>query len=208
MITDQIVNMIKDSKNKTLLEVGSHDDTETLELAKYFKKVYSYYEYLKISERTEGNIEIKKKNYLDVLKDLNKFDVLLMENEFHHFPDIWQMWTYKKLRKGQELFIVEWNQQGNSNEYYKFFQNCLPLCKLTQEVLNKFVLEGLIKILSKTDGNYEETIVNKKEMINYYKFMLPDHWEFGKNQFLKKIKDTRYPIRISEGYTIYQIVKI
>lgn len=113
-----ILDQIEDGQNKILLEVGSHDDELTMKLAPHFKKIYSYYEYVKIPERTEGNVEIKKLPYVEVLKQLEKFDVILMVNEFHHFPDIWQKQTFEKLNKNQQLFLIEWDFSGNTDYFH------------------------------------------------------------------------------------------
>lgn len=143
-LSEMIVTNVSDSQNKTLLEVGGHDDSLTLELAKKFKHVYAYYEFLKIPDRIEYNIEIKKTPYLSVLKNLSDFDIILMENEFHHFPDIQQLWTYDKLNRNQILFLAEWDFTGNLNDIYLSFQNCRPLCELTRQIMDKSVKNGLI----------------------------------------------------------------
>lgn len=207
-LADLIVANVADSQNKTILEVGSHGDKLTLELALKFKKVYSYYEFLKIPERVENNIEIKKLPYLSVLNKLDDFDVILLENEFHHFPDVWQMWTYEKLKPHQKLFLVEWDFSGNSNQYYESFQNCRPLCELTRQILKQSVEKGLIKITKTEKSKYETVINSKEEMIDYYKFMLPDHWKFGEKEFMEKIKDLSYPLTLSDGFDLFVIEKI
>jgi hypothetical protein len=117
------------------------------------------------------------------------------------------MWTYKKLSNKQELLIVEWNKKGNYNKYYKCFQNCCPLRSLTKEILDKFVSKKIITITNKIDGIYEDVIKSEKEMGDYYKFMLPDHWEFGEKEFLKKINKIKYPIKLWDGYRIYKILR-
>jgi hypothetical protein len=208
MLSKLISQLINSQKNKILLEVGAHDDTESIELAKNFKKVYAYYEFVKIPERNEANLEIKRLPFLEILKDFDRFDVVLMENEFHHFPDIWQMWTYDKLNKNQELLIVEWNKKGNNNEYYQCFQNCEPLCNLTKQIMNKFVAEGVIKIENILEGSYIDEFNSEKEIVNNFKFMLPDHWKYGEKEFMQKIKNLQYPVKLSEGFDIFKIVKI
>lgn len=42
-------------------------------------------------------------------------------------------------------------------------------------------------------------------MIDYFKFMLPDHWQFGEEEFLSKIKDLKYPYLLWEGFDLFQI---
>jgi len=57
---DIILDFIKSPQEKTILEVGSHDDTLTRVLAQHFRTVYSYYEFLKIPEYQKNNIVVKK----------------------------------------------------------------------------------------------------------------------------------------------------
>lgn len=206
-VTDHILQFVDQPANKTIVEIGAHEDSETLNLAKHFKHVFSYYEYLKIPEREQGNISVKKMPYPKILEQLQSFDVILLENEFHHFPDIWQMQTYDKLQKKQILFLVEWDLTGNSNEYYQIFQNCRPLCQITREVLDQFVRTKRIKVQKQIKGKYENIINSPKEMIEYFKFMLPDHWQYGKEQFLEKIKTIIYPLKLWEGFDIFVITK-
>ena len=206
-LEELILANVDDSKNKTLLEVGSHGDELTLKLAPKFKKIYSYYEFLKIPDRVEGNIEIKKMPYLSVLGCLDEFDVIFLENEFHHFPDIYQMWTYEKLRYGQKIILVEWDFTGSNNQYYQSFQNCRPLCELTREILEKSVKKGLIEIIKKEKSEYKITVNSEKDMVNHYKFELPDHWHFGEKEFMKKIENISYPLTLTEGFDFFVIEK-
>lgn len=202
-----ILEQIDDSQNKTLLEVGSHDDELTMKLAQHLKKIYSYYEYVKIPERAEGNIEIKKLPYVEVMKQLEKFDVILMVNEFHHFPDIWQKQTFEKLNKNQQLFLIEWDFSGNNDYFHQAFQDCGPLCKITKNILDKAVENKVIKINNKITSKYETTFGSKEEMINHFKFILPDHYPFGEKEFLEKIKDLKFPFVMWEGFDLYLINK-
>ncbi len=202
-----VLELIKDPRNKTILEVGGHDDSLTLDLAKHFKHVYSYYEFLKIPEREENNFTIKKKSFLSVLDSVNKYDVILLENEFHHIPDIWQMWTYDKLKNNQELLLQEWNFTGTVNYYYRSFQNCKPLCGLTRSILRNFVRNKIISIEKIEKGGYEDIVNNKEEMIAFYKFILPDHWRYGEKEFMKKIEKITYPYKLWEGFDLIKIGK-
>ncbi len=207
-LTEQILQLIENPKDKTILEVGSHDDSEPVDLANYFKKVLAYYEYVKIPERSEGNIEIKKIPFTQILQDLSKYDVLLMENEFHHFPDVWQMQTYDRLQPQQELLLIEWNGMGTVNELYRSFQNCKPLCDLTQQILNDFVSKGFVRIEKTVEGRYEEHYDSLEELTNYFKFMLPDHWKYGEKEFMGKVSKFVFPVDLWEGYRIYKIRRI
>jgi hypothetical protein len=200
-----ILSLITNPQNKSILEIGAHDDLLSKQLCISFKKVFAYYEFVKIPERVDGNLEIRKLPYLKILERLGKFDVILLENEFHHFPDIWQMWTFDKLKPQQELLLVEWDFTGNSNYFYSSFQNCVPLCQLTREILDTFVKHKIIKIGDSKKGKYETTILNKEDLMNHYKFMLPDHWRYGEQEFMSKIANVRYPLRLWEGFDLYKI---
>lgn len=204
----QIINKkVSDSNSKNILEVGAHDDSLSIKLAQMFKHVYAYYEYVKIPERTEKNLTIKKVPYLEVLNEINRFDVLLMENEFHHFPDIWQMQTYDRLSSNQQLILVEWDFTGNVNQYYQCFQDCKPLCHITRDVVSKFQQKNIIQIDETIKGKYENDINNRQEMIDFFKFTLPDHWKYGEADFMKKIETVKYPIKLWEGYDLFIISK-
>lgn len=204
-ITDQILQLIDHPENKTIVEIGAHEDSETRALAQHFKHVYSYYEFLKIPDREEDNITIKKIPYLEILDQLQNFDVILLENEFHHFPDVWQMQTYDKLTPNQNLFLVEWDFTGSTNDFYHAFQNCRPLCELTREILQKFVKNGYIKIQKQMKGKFEDEIHTPEEMIAHFQFQLPDHWRYGEKEFREKIRSIQYPITLWEGYDIFAI---
>jgi hypothetical protein len=200
--------MVEQPGTKSLVEIGAHDDQDALELARHFKQVHSHYEFVKIPERREGNLDIKKVPYLDVLKQLEQYDVILLKNEFHHFPDIWQMWTYDKLSPRQELLLVEWDFRGTNNHYYSSFQNCRPLCELTREVLGRFVDAGIITIEEQAKGKYEEVFPSREALIDYYRFLLPDHWKFGEKMLFSKIAGAEYPVPIWEGFDLFKIGKL
>ena len=208
VVTNLLLQFVDQTKQKKILEIGAHEDSETIALAKHFQKVCSYYEFLKIPERSEKNIELRKMPYLEVLSKLPAFDVILIENEFHHFPDIWQMWTYDKLLTSQDLFLVEWDFTGNTDQYYLCFQNCRPLCQITREVLDKFISKKIVRIEHQAKGKYEEEIKSRTDMINYHKFLVPDHWRFGEADFLRKIENQSYPLTLWEGFNFYHIKKL
>ncbi len=44
--------------------------------------------------------------------------------------------------------------------------------------------------------------------MDYYRFLLPDHWPFGERRFLAKIRDARYPVAIWEGFDLFKIRKL
>lgn len=204
-LIEHIQELIEDPERKTLLQVGAHDDEFTKELARYFKKVYLYSEFVKISPYTKGNIDVKKISYKDLINKLNEFDVLYMDNEFHHLPDIYQMWTYEKLLPNQILIIKEWDTQ-KKDPYYKCFQDCRLLHKLTKEILEKFQKRGIInveKVYQKESYSYE----SKESMIEYFKYVLPDHWKFGEKDLFELLKNAKFPIKINEGYFIYKVTK-
>jgi hypothetical protein len=204
-LIDHILKLVKNPSNKSLLQVGAHDDTFTKKLAKHFKNVYLYSEFIKIPEYKKVNIDIKKVSYEDLLNRLSEFDILYMDNEFHHLPDIHQMWTYHKLQPGQILIIKEWDTQ-QEDPYFKCFQDCRLLHQLTKEILLKFKKNGIIKveeIYQKESYTYE----SKQEMIEFFRYVLPDHWEFGKTELFELLKDAKFPIKINEGYFLYKITK-
>jgi hypothetical protein len=204
----QILDQITEPANKNLLEVGAHDDSLTNQLAKSFRHVYAYYEYVKIPERQAANITIRKKPFPTVLKHLHDYDVLLMENEFHHFSDIWQMQTYDALKTDQTMLLVEWDFTGNVNQYYSAFQNCRPLCDLTREILEKFSQDEQIEITNIIKGKYQDTINSSQEMTEYFQFILPDHWKYGEKEFMQRIAAVEYPTALWEGYDLFIINKM
>jgi len=55
---------------------------------------------------------------------------------------------------------------------------------------------------------FESKINSREEMINFFKFMLPDHWKYGEKEFLNAIKNLNYPITLWEGYDLFSIKKI
>ena len=205
-LIEHILKLVKEPKDRTLLHVGAHDDSFTKELAKHFNKVFLFSEFIKIPERSEGNIDIKKVPYNDLIDRLTEFDVLYMDNEFHHLPDIHQMWTYDRLQSNQILIIKEWDTQ-QEDPYFKCFQDCRLLHQLTKELLLKFKSQGIIKveeIYQKENYTYE----SREEMIEYFRYALPDHWKFGKNELFKLLEKAKFPIIIDEGYFLYKIVKL
>lgn len=203
----KIISQVKDCRNKSILEIDNCDDSLTAEFSKAFKKVYSYYQFLKAPSKNKGNVVIKKQSYLKVLKQLGEFDVIFFSNEFHHFPDVWQMRTYKKLGKHQDLFLKEWDMTGNGYDFYKIFLDCLPLEIITRQVMSKCVSLDLIEIKSVTKGKYEQIFTSKDEFITDLKPMLGDHWQFGVDEFMSKLKCTKFPLRIWEFNDLFHIVK-
>lgn len=205
---DIILDFVKDSKEKTILEVGSRDDSLTKELAKHFTHVSSFYEFLKIPEYTKGNIEVKKVSYERILEQLGKFDVVLLMNEFHHFPDILQMRTYDSLDHEQSLVLFEWDQTGTVNDYYSTFQNCKLLCSLTKEILDKFIDKGIVKIEKQIQAKNEYTFETQQDLIDFFQFLLPDHFKYGKDEFMEKVNETNFPLHLWEGYNAFLIKSV
>ncbi|MDD3648396.1 MAG: hypothetical protein PHS44_07935 [Candidatus Dojkabacteria bacterium] len=204
-LIDHILSIVSDSKSKTLLQVGAHNDKFTKVLAKHFKSVDLFYEFIKISEKEEANIRVKKMPYADVLKSLENYDVIFMDNEFHHFPDIFQLWTYDRLQPDQILMIKEWDTQ-DKDPYFKCFQDCRLLHQLTREILLKERDRGRVRveeIYQKEKYGYD----SKEEMIEFFKYIYPDHWEFGEEDLMKLIEETEFPIEVDEGYYLYFVRK-
>lgn len=204
-ILESVLNNITSPQDKSLLEIGSHDDELTLELAKHFKQVYSFYEFLKIQPYKKGNIEVKKVDYDKVLESLDNYDVILLNNEFHHFSDLQQLKTYYQLSKDQELILAEWDFSGTVNDYYKNFQNCRFLCKHSREILNDLSSKKIIKITNQEKINYVVTFSSKQEAIDFFKFLLPDHYKFGKKEFLKMLDNSKFPLNLWEGSDVFYI---
>jgi hypothetical protein len=204
-LVSAILKVIEAPHQKSLLQVGAHDDQNTLQLSQHFKHVCNWYEYLKIPEYAEGNVELRKMPFLETLERLKEFDVLLMQNEFHHFPDIWQMWTYDRLAAGQDLLLVEWDLTGNMDDYYSAFQNCRPLCGLTQEILDRFVHNGSVEIVRRLKGRSEEIIDSEQNLTTFFQFLLPDHWRFGEKEFRSRIRGISYPFTMWEGFEMIHI---
>ncbi|MDL1900872.1 hypothetical protein FBR02_08890 [Anaerolineae bacterium CFX9] len=204
-LTEQILNLVENPHFKTLVEVGAHDDLRSVHLAQHFKQVFCYHEFLKVPEREEGNLTVRRVPYLDVLDELHRYDVVLIENEFHHFPDIWQMWTYERLGRYQELLLVEWDMTGNNNYFYSAFQNCAPLCQLTREIMNRFISDKKIEIEAAVKGRYVETIETRQDLVDYYRYILPDHYPFGEKDFMRRAAGTQYPLELWEGFDLFKI---
>ena len=129
-----LIDSITNPKSKNLIIIGSHDDELIRRLAKYFKKVYSCYEFLKIKETKEANLCIKKEPFSHTLNRLRNFDVIVMLNEMHHLPDIQQLQIYSLLKKDQELILMEWTKKGTLEKFYGCFQDCKQLCDLTKQI--------------------------------------------------------------------------
>lgn len=207
-LIDHILNLVQDAHNKTIVEVGSHDDSLTIQLAAYFKQVDARYEFVKVPERASDNYSIQKTPYPEVLRNFAAYDVVLLRNEFHHFPDIWQMWTYSYLQPDQELLLVEWDFTGNNDYYYSAFQNCHPLCLMTRSLLNRFIAQEIIKFEAVIKGKEEITFKSAARLVEYYHRRLPDHWPFGAHDFLGRIANVVYPFTIWEGYDLFKIRKM
>lgn len=204
-LLDHILKIVEYPEEKRILQIGAHDDEFTKILSKHFKKVSLHFEFIKIPEYKKGNVEVRKTPLSKLINEFCKFDVLFMENEFHHFPDIYQMKTYNNLLSNQNLIIKEWDTT-NQDPYYKCFQDCRLLHQLTKEILNKFVNKDLInvkEIYQEDPYSYESS----EEMIEYFKYILPDYWEFGKNDLTELMKSAKFPIRINEGYFLYNVTK-
>lgn len=204
-LTDIILSMVPKAQYKSIVQIGAHDDSRTLELAEHFKHVYAFYEFSKIPERAEANYEIRRLPYIEVLNQLERFDVILLENEFHHFPDILQMWTYARLGRFQEMLLVEWDFTGSNNFFYSAFQNCTPLCTLTREILSRFISDGVVEIEATAKGRYEYRFNSRHDLIEHYRFILPDHFPFGEKDFLRRIAGVQYPHTVWEGFDVFKL---
>jgi len=73
--------------------------------------------------------------------------------------------------------------------------------------LDKAVENKIIKINNKITSKYETTFGSREEMINHFKFTLPDHYPFGEKEFLEKIKDLKFPFVMWEGFDLYSVNK-
>lgn len=195
------------SRGKQILEIGNHDDHLTRELSKKFRRVCSYYEFSKIKPSHRGNIEVRHYPYRNALESMAHFEVILLANEFHHIPDVMQMQTYDALTKDQILILFEWDYRGNSNTFYSCFQDCKPLCRLTRKILKDFCYRGFVTIKDQVKSRYETRIDDLQALIDYFKFMLPDHWRFGAPAFMKRAKEARFPLILWEGYDAFKIIK-
>lgn len=204
-LLDHILQLVENHKEKRILQIGAHDDDLTKELAKHFKKVCLYFEFIKIPEYKKDNIEVRKLPSSKLINVFSKFDVLFMENEFHHFPDIYQMKTYSNLLEKQNLIIKEWDTT-DQDPYYKCFQDCRLLHEQTKQILQKFEKKGVInvqEVFQEDPYSYESS----EEMIEYFKYILPDYWDLGKDDLNELLKKTEFPIRINEGYFLYNVTK-
>jgi hypothetical protein len=202
-----LLRNIKNTKKKSLIIIGVHNGNLIKELGNYFKKVNSYYEFLKIKGFKRKNILIKKEPFSKTFKRFKDFDVIVIMNEMHHLPDIQQMQIYSNLKKNQELILIEGLNKGTFENFYVLFQDCKPLCALAKEIMNKFVRERAIKIEKKIIFKPIYYFKNKNDLKKHIKFELPDHFKFGKKDFEKKIKKIRFPIKLYETENFYKIKK-
>ncbi|MCX6742022.1 MAG: hypothetical protein NTX24_02495 [Candidatus Pacearchaeota archaeon] len=200
-----LVKNIKDSKDKSLVVIGVHDGLFIKELGRHFKKVFSCYEFLKIKEIKKGNICVIKEPFSITIKKLKNFDVIMFVNEMHHLPDIFQLRTYYNLKKNQELILIEWAKKGTLEKFYNYFQYCGQLCDLSKRILDQMIKQGIVKIEKKQLFRDEITFENKKEMEAFFKFILPDHYGFGRLSFLKKLNQSRFPLHLTDVNYFYKI---
>lgn len=203
-----LLNVVKNSKDKTLIVIGIHEDKPIRELAKHFKKVFSCYEFLKIKNLKQKNFEIIKEPLTDSINRLKKFDIIFISAEMHHFPDNLQLAVFYNLKKNQELILDEPRNVGSMEFYYRDFQNCEPLCVLTRYILKQMVKRKVIKIESIKHFKEYTRFKNSKDMISFYKFILPDHYKYAEKIFLEKIKKTHFPVSLKSNATMYKIKRI
>lgn len=204
-LLSHILALVPGAQHKTLVQVGAHDDTLARPLAAHFKSVACLSTVLRIDDYDDGPLSVRRASYLDVLADFHRYDVVLLENAFHHLPDLWQMWTYERLGRYQELLLVEWDQTGNADVFHRAFQNRAPLCSITREVMNRFLAEGEIVIESAVKGRYSAHIRARSDLLDYFRYILPDHYAFGEKEFLRHTGGITYPLELWEGFDLFKV---
>lgn len=204
-LLNQIVSLIPGAPHKTLVQIGAYDDTLAAPLAGAFKSVACLSSQLRSTPYTSGNLIVDRAGYLDILADFHRYDVVVIENAFHHFPDLWQMWTYERLGRYQELLLVEWDFTGNAEPFYRAFQNRAPLCQLTREILSRFLGEGEIVIEAALKGRYTAQIRARSELLDYFRYILPEHYPFGEKDFLRRTGGLTYPLELWEGFDLFKV---
>jgi hypothetical protein len=207
-LIDLLLKFIKNPKKKTIIVIGVHDDRIIKELAPHFKKVHSYYEFLKINNKEGKNFVIKKELFTKTINRLKNFDIIFIYNEMHHFPDIYQMEIYNNLRLKQKLMLIEPLNNGTFEDFYIFFQDCKPLCFLTQSILKNFVKKRMVKIEKTKQFKKIYKFDSLEDLRRYIKFELPDHFKFGKEDFENKLKKTKFPVKLTENAKLIQISRI
>lgn len=202
-----LLDSVPDSKSKKLALVGVHDDVLVKELAPHFKKVCSFYEFLKVKEEEGGNFCIKKESFSKTLKMLGNFDVIAIMNEMHHFKESDQCAVYKNLGQWQTLILVEWAKKGNFERFYGCFQDCKPLCSAAEKVLKKAVEGGLVEIREKRLFADNYFFADAGDLRSFFKFILPDYYKQGEKAFEKKIMGAAFPLALQEENIFYKIRK-
>lgn len=206
-LVEILLKEIKDSSKKKLICTGIENDEPVKELAKHFKYVLSCYEFLKCRPGRKQNYCLKKEASLYAIKKFPEFDVILIMNEMHHFPDIYQLWTYKRLQKNQELIVVERGKAGSFEKIYVCFQNCNPLLGLAKKIMDQAVKQKIIKITKKRSFKEEYFFESADDLKKFFKFILPDHWPFGRACLEKKLRKKRFPLMLHESEILYHIQK-
>ncbi|MCS7070412.1 MAG: hypothetical protein NZM00_02830 [Anaerolinea sp.] len=204
-LLDQILTLTPGTQHKTLVLVGAYDDTLARPLADHFKTVECVSPWLTMPDEVRGNLLLRRGSYLEVLENFHRYDVVLVEKAFYRFPDLWQMWTYDRLGRYQELLLVEWDFTGTLEHFHRAFQDRTPLCQIARAVLNRFLAEQEIVIEAAVKGRYDVSIRARSELIEYFRYYLPDHYPFGEKEFLRRTGGLAYPLELWEGFDLLKI---
>lgn len=207
-LLDHILTLTPGAQHKTLVHVGAYDDTLARPLAAHFKSVDCISTSLTIPDEGQGNLLLRRGSYLEVLENFHRYDVVLAEKAFFLFPDLWQMWTYDRLGRYQELLLVEWDFTGTTDYFHRAFQNRAPLCQITRDILNRFLAEQEIVIEATAKGRYSAEIKARSELIEYFRYYLPEHYPFGEKEFLRRTGGLTYPLDLWEGFDLYKVRRV
>lgn len=78
--------------------------------------------------------------------------------------------------------------------------------EILDHILQKFEKRCQIKVKEIYQSD-PYSYKSSKEMIEYFKYVLPEYWEYGKKELEGLLKTAKFPIKINEGYYLYNITR-
>jgi len=208
-LTELIQNLTENSFLKRLAIVGGQDDALLIALSPLFKSTHAYSDDARIApyEDPEKGIAFYQMPTREVIDQLSRYDVILFERSIHRLTDLEQLWVYDKIGHYQELYIVEWDFTGSLDAFTRAFMDITPLCTLARGILNRFVSDGRIEIESAAKGRTNVHVHTRQDLVSYYKYVMPNYFNYGEKDFLRRLGGLPLPITLWEGFDLFKIQK-